>query len=321
MINAEMFLVNDLTKILKIAMRDGYGEGLTEAGKRNEKVVVLVADLMESTRTDLFKAEFPERFFEMGISEQNMMGVAAGMAACGKVPFVNSFACFNPGRNWEQLRLSVCLSGNNVKVVGGHAGFGNGTDGGNQQMFEDIALTRVLPHLTVVVPADYEQAKKMALAMADFSGPVYMRMTKPKRAVVTTMGTPLTIGKAQILRSGKEATVFACGAMVYEALLAAEELAGEIDVEVINVHTIKPLDKETILGSARKTKRVVTAEEHSIIGGLGGAIAELLSEEYPAPMKRVGMGDKFGETGEPDELLVKYGMTKEAIIGKIRELL
>ncbi|MEK7064511.1 MAG: transketolase C-terminal domain-containing protein [Patescibacteria group bacterium] len=321
MINAEMFLVNDLTKILKIAMRDGYGEGLTEAGKRNEKVVVLVADLMESTRTDLFKAEFPERFFEMGISEQNMMGVAAGMAACGKVPFVNSFACFNPGRNWEQLRLSVCLSGNNVKVVGGHAGFGNGTDGGNQQMFEDIALARVLPHLTVVVPADYEQAKKMALAMADFSGPVYMRMTKPKRAVVTTMGTPLTIGKAQILRSGKEATVFACGAMVYEALLAAEELAGEIDVEVINVHTIKPLDKETILGSARKTKRVVTAEEHSIIGGLGGAIAELLSEEYPAPMKRVGMGDKFGETGEPDELLVKYGMTKEAIIGKIRELL
>src|SRR3989338_9234739 len=301
------------------AMRDGYGEGLVEAGKRNEKVVVLVADLTESTRTDLFRAEFPERFFEMGIAEQNMMGVAAGMAACGKIPFVNSFACFNPGRNWEQMRLAVCLSGNNVKVIGGHAGFGNGTDGGNQQMFEDIALTRVLPHLTVVVPADYEQARKMTIAIGEFLGPVYMRMTKPKREVVTTKGTPLIIGKAQVLRSGKEVTVFACGAMVYEALLAAEEMASEIDVEVINVHTIKPLDKETIINSARKTGRVVTAEEHSIIGGLGGAIAELLAEEYPVSVKRVGMRDKFGETGDPDELLAKYGMTKEAIVGKIKE--
>ena len=320
MINKEMFLIEDLKNSPMMAMRDGYGEGVVEAGKRNGMVVVLVADLTESTRTDLFKTEFPERFFEMGISEQNMMGVAAGMAACGKIPFVNSFACFNPGRNWEQMRLSVCLSGNNVKVIGGHAGFGNGTDGGNQQMFEDIALTRVLPHLTVVVPADYEQAKKMALAMADFFGPVYMRMTKPKRPTVTTVGTPLTIGRAQVLRSGKDVSVFACGVMVYEALVAAEELANEIDVEVINVHTIKPLDKETIIASARKTKKVVTAEEHSIIGGLGGAIAELLAEEYPVRVKRVGMRDKFGETGEPDELLVKYGMTKEAIIGKIKEL-
>ncbi len=162
MINGEMHLIEDLKNPKLVAMRDGYGEGLVEAGKRNEKVVVLVADLTESTRTDLFKKEFPERFFEMGISEQNMMGVAAGLAATGKIPFVNSFACFNPGRNWEQMRLAVCLSGNNVKVIGGHAGFGNGTDGGNQQMFEDIALTRVLPHLTVVVPADYDQAKKMA---------------------------------------------------------------------------------------------------------------------------------------------------------------
>lgn len=319
MINKEMYLVEDLKNPPLKAMRDGYGEGLAEAGKRNGGVVVLVADLTESTRTDLFKKEFPERFFEMGISEQNMMGVAAGMAVCGKIPFVNSFACFNPGRNWEQMRLSVCLSGTNVKVIGGHAGFGNGTDGGNQQMFEDIALARVVPHLMVVVPADYDQAKKMALAVADFSGPVYMRMTKPKRAAVTTAGTPLTLGKAQVLRAGKDVSVFACGAMVYEALAAAEELAGEVDVEVINVHTIKPLDKETIIASAAKTKKVVTAEEHSIIGGLGSVIAEVLSEELPTKMKRVGMGDKFGETGEPDELLKKYGMTKEAIIGKIRE--
>ena len=319
MINGEMHLIEDLRNPKLVAMRDGYGEGLVEAGKRNERVVVLVADLTESTRTDLFKKEFPERFFEMGIAEQNMMGVAAGMAACGLIPFVNSYACFNPGRNWEQLRLSVCLSGNNVKVVGAHAGFGNGTDGGNQQMFEDVALTRVLPNMTVLVPADYEQAKKMVLAMAELVGPVYMRMTKPVRPKVTTQGTPLTIGKAQVLRSGKEVTVFACGAMVYEALLAAEELVGQVDVEVVNVHTIKPLDKETIVNSARRTGRVVTAEEHSIIGGLGGAIAELLAEEYPVSVKRVGMRDKFGETGEPDELLAKYGMTKEAIVGKIKE--
>lgn len=321
MINKGMFLIEDMKSPQMVSMRDGYGEGLVEAGRRNEQVVALCADLMESTRTDLFRKEFPERFFEMGISEQNMMGVAAGMAACGKIPFVNSFACFNPGRNWEQLRLSVCLSYNNVKVIGGHSGFGNGADGGNQQMFEDIALARVLPNLSVVVPADYEQAKKMALAIADLTCPVYMRMTKPKRAVVTTGGTPLTIGKAQVLRSGKDVTVFACGALVYEALLAAEELADEIDVEVINVHTIKPLDKETIVASARKTKKVITAEEHSIIGGLGGAIAELLSEEFPVKIRRVGMRDKFGESGEPEELLKKYGMTKEAIIAKIKELL
>lgn len=320
MINREMFLADLKNPVLK-AMRDGYGEGLVEAAKRDENVVVLVGDLTESTRTDLFRKEFPERFFEMGIAEQNMVGVAAGMAASGKIPFVNSFACFNPGRNWEQIRLSVCLSNNNVKIIGGHAGFGNGTDGGNQQMFEDIALTRVLPNMTVVVPVDYEQAKKMAMAIAEYRGPVYMRMTKPKRACVTTVGTPLTLGKAQVLREGKSMTICACGAMVYEALAAAEELAGSVDVEVINVHTIKPLDKETILRSVRKTRKVITAEEHSVIGGLGGAIAELLAEEVPVLMRRVGMKDRFGESGEPEELLVKYGMTKETIIAKIKEIL
>src|SRR3989338_5151425 len=215
MINGEMFLEADLLKAEKKAMRDGYGEGLVEAARRNPNVVALVADLMESTRTDLFRKEFLQRFFEMGISEQNMMGVAAGMAVSGKVPFVNSFACFSPGRNWEQLRISVCLSGNNVKVIGGHAGVGNGTDGGNQQMFEDIALTRVLPNLTVLVPADYEQAKKMVMIMTEHKGGMYMRMTKPKRPVVTTMSTPLTLGKAQVLRSGKDVTVIACGGLVY----------------------------------------------------------------------------------------------------------
>lgn len=321
MIIRDMFLVEDLKNPPMVAMRDGYGEGLVLAGKRDHRVVVLVGDLTESTRTDLFKKEFPERFLEMGIAEQNMMGVAAGMAASGKVPFVNSFACFNPGRNWEQLRLAVCLSNNNVKVIGGHAGFGNGTDGGNQQMFEDIALTRVLPNLTVLVPADYEQAKKMVGLMVEHRGPVYMRMTKPKRPVVTSSSTPLTIGKAQVLRMGKGITVIACGGLVYEALMAAEELAGETDVEVINVHTIKPLDKETILRSVAKTGRVVTAEEHSVIGGLGSAVAELLAEELPTKMRRVGMKDKFGETGEPEELLKKYKMNKDEIIKMVRELI
>ncbi len=315
-----MHLIEDLRNPPLVAMRDGYGEGLVALGKRDGNVVVLVGDLTESTRVDLFKKEFPQRFFEMGIAEQNMLGVAAGMAACGKVPFVNSFACFNPGRNWEQIRLAVCLSNNNVKVVGGHAGFGNGTDGGNQQMFEDIALTRVLPNMTVLVPADYEQAKKMVLAMADKFGPMYMRMTKPKRPNITSQGTPFQIGMAQVLRTGTQVSVFACGAMVYEALVAAEELANEIDVEVINVHTIKPLDREMIVTSARKTRRVVTAEEHSIIGGLGGVIAETLMEEFPVPMRRVGMADKFGESGEPEELLAKYRMTRSEIAAKIREL-
>ena len=320
MINEEMFLISDLKEVKKVAMRDGYGEGLVEIGRKRSEVVVLCADLMESTRTDLFKKEFPERFLEMGISEQNMMGVAAGMAACGKIPFVNSFASFQPGRNWEQLRVSVCLSHNNVKVIGGHAGVGNGSDGGNQQMYEDIALTRVLPNIMVVAPADYEQAKKMVYAITEYVGPVYMRMTKPLRPVITSKGTPFVLGKAQVLRYGKQVTVVACGAMVYEAMFAAEELAGQIEVEVINVHTIKPLDSQTILTSVAKTKKVVVAEEHSIIGGLGGAVAELLAEELPVKMRRVGMRDRFGETGEPEELMAKFGMTSQAIIAKIKEL-
>lgn len=316
----EYFLVKDLLDAPKMAMRDGYGEGLSEVGRKNSDVVVLVGDLTESTRVDLFKKEFPDRFLEMGIAEQNMVGVAAGLAACGKVPLINSFACFNPGRNWEQIRLCVALSNNNVKIIGGHAGFGNGSDGGNQQMFEDLALARVLPNMTVIAPADYEQAKKAVHAMVSVFAPMYMRMTKPKRAVVTSIGTPFEIGKAQVFREGSDVSVFACGALVYEALLAAEALAGEVSVEVVNVHTIKPLDRGTIIASAKKTKKVVTAEEHSVIGGLGSAIAELLSEEAPVPIRRVGMRDKFGESGEPEELLVKYGMTSKEIIEQIRKL-
>lgn len=320
MTNPEMQLVDDLRRVEMKAMRDGYGEALAELGKKNNIIVVLCTDLTESTRTDIFRADFPERFFELGISEQNMMGVAAGLALSGKIPFVNSFACFNPGRNWEQMKISVALSKTNVKVVGSHAGLGNGGDGANQQSFEDIALARVLPGMTVVVPADYEQIKKAVIAIAEYQGPVYLRMTKPSRPVVTTKSTPFKIGRAQVLRSGKAVSVFACGMMVYEALLAASELAGKVEVEVVNVHTIKPLDKETLVVSAKKTGRVVTAEEHQIAGGLGGAVAELLSEFMPVPLIRVGMKDVFGESGGTEELAVKFGLTKDEIIKKIKEL-
>ena len=320
MTSSQMNLVEDWGKMEKKPMRNGYGEAMVEMARNNPRVVVLIADLLESLNLAEFKKEFPKRTIEVGIQEQNMMGLAAGMALSGKIPFVNSFACFSPGRNWEQLRISVCLTSNNVKIVGGHSGFGNGADGANQQSFEDIAITRVLPNMTVLAPVDYEQIKKAVWRMAELEGPVYMRMTKPAREVMTTRTTPLEIGKAQIFREGRDVTVFACGSMVYEAMMAAKILEGEVEVEVINVHTIKPLDTEAVVRSARKTGKVVTAEEHSIIGGLGSAVAEALGENFPVPMRRVGMRDAFGESGEPEKLMNKYGLTKNEIIKEIMNL-
>lgn len=320
MTNEEMFLA-DWRRGEKRAMRDGYGEALVELGRKNERLIVLCADLAESTKADLFAKEFPERFVEVGIAEQNMMGVAAGMALSGLVPVVNSFACFSPGRNWEQLRISVAFSKTNVKIVGGHAGVGNGEDGGNQQMFEDLAITRVLPGMTVIVPADAMQIKKAVVAMVEMTGPIYMRMTKPIRPVITSLMTPFVIGKAQVWKAGGRVTVLANGMMAYESLMAAEELAGSVDVEVINVHTVKPLDKESILRSVKKTGRVVTAEEHSVIGGLGSAVAEVLSESgLPHKLSRLGVNDQFGESGKVDELSKKFGLTKEAVIEAVRRL-
>ncbi len=321
MINKEMFLVDDIENLAKKPMRDGYGEALVEVGRKDPRVVALIADLLESLRLDLFKKELPERIVEVGIAEQNMMGIGSGLAMGGKIPFVNSFAVFNPGRNWEQIRLSVCLTRENVKVVGGHAGFGNGADGANQQAFEDIALTRVLPNLVVLAPVDYEQVKKAVMAMVEYAGPVYLRITKPSREIITTNVTPFDIGKAQVFCGGKDVSIFACGAGVVEAMKAAKQLEGEYEVEVINVHTIKPLDKETLIRSAKKTGRVIIVEEHSIIGGLGSAVAELLSEECPTKMKRIGMPDCFGESGEPEELMKKYGITCENIVSEIKKLM
>lgn len=316
-----MHLEENLKEALQKPMRDGYGEALVELGRKNEKVVVLVADLKESTKVTAFCGEFPDRGIEMGIAEQNMMGVAAGMALAGKIPFVNSFACFSPGRNFDQLRASVCLSKANVKVIGSHAGVGNGEDGANQQMFEDIGVVRSLPNLVVVVPCDYEQIKKAVAAISEHQGPVYMRMTKPSRAVVTSKMTPFTLGKAQTLRKGKEVGIIACGSMVYEALMAAEQLAPKIECEVVNVHTIKPIDREEIVRVAQKCKKIVVAEEHQVIGGLGSAVAEVLGEECPTRIKFVGMKGVFGESGKPEEVVKKYGMSREAIVKAVREIL
>jgi len=321
MINKEMYLVEDWETLAKKPMRDGYGEMLAEIGKKDGRVVALIADLLDSLRLDLFKKDFPDRVIELGIAEQNMMGVGAGLAMGGKVPFVNSIACFNPGYNWNQLRVSVCLGRENVKIVGGHAGFGNGVDGANQQAFEDMALTRVLPNLVVLAPADYEQVKKAVMAMVEYNGPVYMRITKLSREIITTNITPFELGKAQVFCGGRDVSIFACGAGVAEAMRAAKQLEGEVEVEVINVHTIKPIDKETLVRSAKKTKKVITVEEHSVIGGLGSAVAEVLAEEFPTRMRRIGMPDCFGESGEPEELMKKYGITADNIVLEIRKIM
>jgi len=302
--------------------RHGFGEALVMLGKKNENIMVLCADLAESTRTSDFKKEFPKRFLEIGIAEQNLIGVAAGLAAEGKIPFVADYSVFCPGRNWDQIRVSVCYSNLPVKFTGAHAGVSVGPDGATHQGLEDMAITRCLPNLTVIAPCDYEETRKATLAAASLPGPVYLRFTREKTPVFTTAKTPFKIGRAEVLRSGRHATIVACGPLVYEALLAAEKLAKEkIDVEVINNHTIKPLDKKTILASAKKTKAVVTVEEHQIMGGMGSAVAEMLAENYSVPMEFIGMHDSFGESGTPDELLEKYGMKAKHIIRAIKKVL
>ncbi len=295
----------------QVSMRDGLSEGLCEIAKRDSRIVVLCADLAESIRLLEFKKLYPDRFFEMGIAEQNMMGVAAGMAAEGLIPFVASFAVFNPGRNWEQMRISVCLSRQNVKIIGAHAGFGNGGDGANQQAFEDIAITRVMPNLTVLVPADYAQAKQVPVEAVNCPGPVYIRISKEPGSIVTN--GVIEGGRAYILRSGKDVTLVACGSMVEVALEVAELVEQKISVEVINVSSIKPFDNHVLIGSVKKTGKVVTIEEHSIVAGLGGAVAEVCGESWPVFVTRVGMPDCFGESGTVNELRRKYGMDVNSI--------
>ena len=302
--------------------RAGFGEGLVEAGKAYPNVVALCADLTESIRIEPFAKEFPERFFEIGVAEQNMMGIAAGLALSGKIPFVASYAVFNPGRNWDQLRVSVAYSQANVKVIGAHAGISVGPDGATHQALEDIAITRVLPDLMVVVPVDIHEARKAVMAIVKHVGPVYMRFGRDTVPTITIAETPFELGKALLFRQGTDVTICANGPLVYEALLAAEELAREnISCEVFNVHTVKPLDADSILASVRKTGAMVTAEEAQITGGLGGAIAELLGENCPVPMRRIGVHDRFGESGKPSELMDAYGLRAVNIIAAVKEVI
>jgi len=303
----------------QIPTRNGYGDGLVEIGGKDERVVVLTGDLAESTRAHLFQKAFPKRFVECGVAEQNMMGVAAGLAIAGKIPFVSSYAVFVPGRNWDQLRVSVCYTNANVKVAGAHAGISVGPDGATHQALEDIAITRVLPNLTVVVPCDYLETKKATIALAKMIGPAYFRFAREKTPVMTTKKTPFKIGQALVFRAGTDVTIAACGPLVYEALVAADALAKSgIEAEVINCHTLKPFDEKTLVKSVKKTGCCVTVEEHQIIGGLAGAVAETLGRHAPAPIENVGMPNSFGESGEPDELLTKYGMKSKDIVAAVK---
>jgi len=301
--------------------RDGYGEGLVLAGKENPSVVVLCADLSDSTRSAMFQKEFPDRFIECGIAEQNMMDVAAGLALAGKIPFVSTYAVFCPGMNWSQIRVSVLQNDANVKITGAHAGISVGPDGMSHQGLEDIALTRCLPGLIVLAPCDYIETRKATLAAARIRGAVYLRFSREKTPVITTEETSFEIGKAEIFRQGKNVSIIACGPLVYEALKAAEELAREgIEAEIINNHTIKPMDEKTILDSVKKTGCAVTVEEHQTMGGMGSAVAEILAKNYPAPIKMIGMKDRFGESGGPNELLKAFGLTAENIIEAVKKV-
>ena len=294
----------------KIATRDAYGETLVELGKENPDIVVLDADLSKSTKTNLFNKAFPDRHFNFGVAEANMISTAGGLASCGKIPFASTFAVFASGRVWDQVRMSVCYPELNVKIVATHGGITVGEDGASHQANEDIAIMRALPNITVIVPADGVETKKAVRAIADYKGPVYMRLGRSGVPVIFDESYEFILGKACIVRPGDDVSIFACGIMVAEALEAAESLAAEgISAEVINISTIKPIDVETILGSARKTGCAVSAEEHSIIGGLGSAIADVLIDAYPVPMERIGVADTFTESGKPAELLKKYGLT------------
>lgn len=309
-----MHLLDVSKKLEAEPIRKGFGVGLKKAGEIDENVVAACADLTGSTQMSLFKEAFPGRFVEIGVAEQNLVTVGSGLAAMGKIPFVSSYAAFSPGRNWEQIRTTICLNDQPVKIVGSHAGVSVGPDGATHQMLEDIALMRVLPNMVVIVPGDSVEAEKATLAMAKDGRPNYLRLAREATPVFTTANTPFEIGKAYVYAPGTDVTIITTGTMTYQALLAADEMYKDgIDAEVIHVPTIKPLDAETILKSVRKTGCVVTAEEAQAAGGLGGAIAELLADHYPVPMHRIGMQDRFGESGEPDELIHHFGLDAKHI--------
>lgn len=297
------------------SMRDGFAEGLVVTGKEDKNLIVICADLIKSIKIDKFAKEFPERIIEVGVAEQNLVTVASGVASCGKNVFAASYAIFSPGRNWEQIRTTICINNQPVKLVGSHAGLTTGPDGATHQALEDIALMRVLPNMIVLSPCDFLETKKATIEMAKLNKPVYIRFPRSEVPVITTEDSTFEIGKAQILKEGNNVSIIATGEMVYYSLLAAEELKlHNISVRVINVSTIKPLDTKVIQLAAEETGAIVTVEDHQIAGGLGSAVSEYLSENFPVPIKMIGVKDKFGESGTPEELLQKYDLSKEEII-------
>ncbi len=312
----------DLKNPEKVPSRDGYGYGLVSAGEKNNDVVAIGADITSSTRVDWFRDKFPDRFYNMGIAEQNQMCVAAGLSLMGKVPFVTNYGVFLAGRAWDQIRTTVCYNNLNVKLGGAHGGISVGPDGATHQALEEISIMRCLPNMKVIVPADYIEAKKATEAAAEIDGPVYIRFGREKVPVVTDEKTPFEFGKAYCCKEGKDVTIVACGAMVYESLVAAEKLkdAG-IDAMVINLHTIKPIDEETLVEAAQKTGAVVTVEEHQLMGGMGSAVAEVLSKLCPVPIKSIGVNDRFGESGDPDVLLDAFGLRSKEIVEAAKALI
>ena len=309
--------------IKSASTRDGFGHGVVEAGKTDSRIVVLCADLSESARAEWFQKEFPERFVEMGVAEQNMAAVASGMAAAGKIPFIASYAVFNPGRNYEHIRTTIALNNVPVKICGMHAGVSVGPDGATHQMLEDIGMMRMLPNMTVIVPGDAEEARKAVVAAAKTDGPVYIRFGRAATPTFTTTDTPFFIGKALLLwnTEAPKVAILSTGSMSYPALCAAHALAAEgVEALVLHVPTVKPLDEEAVLEAAKRAGCVVTVEEHQVNGGFGSAIAEFLSEHYPVPIRRIGIRDVFGQSGAPEELLAHYGLDVVSIENAAREL-
>ena len=312
------------SKVEQVPIRQGFGEGLLRAGEKNLQVVGLCADLTESTKMNLFADKFQNRFIQIGVAEQNLASVASGMAAMGKIPFISSYAMFSPGRNWEQIRTTICYNNQPVKIAGSHAGVSVGPDGGTHQAIEDIAITRVIPRMIVLSPCDSIEARKATEASVDTGTPVYLRLAREKTPIMTTKATPFEIGKAQIFWESEKSQVgiIATGALLYKALQAAKELSGKgIEVEVMNLATIKPLDEKALITLAKKTGRIITVEEHQIAGGMGSAVAECLAKNFPVPIEFIGVDDQFGQSGTQDELIAHYGMDTKSIIKAVNKIL
>src|ERR1700743_1395122 len=314
-------MLNEIQVTGKKDTRSGFGDGIAEAARKNPNIVALTADLTGSLKMDAFAKDSPERFVQCGIAEANMIGIAAGLTIGGKIPYTTTFANFSTGRVYDQIRQSVAYSGKNVKICASHAGVTLGEDGATHQILEDIGLMKMLPGMTVIVPCDYAQTKEATMAIADYNGPVYLRFGRPVWPIFTA-GMPFQIGKAQVFQEGTDVTIFACGHLVWKAIEAGKILGEkDLSVEVINLHTIKPLDTEAILQSVRKTGCAVTAEEHNIIGGLGDAVAQTVARHFPIPIEYVGTNDTFGESGTPTELLTKYGLDTPNIVAAAEKVL